>query len=75
MFVSLALEGQVIGLKQEGVLRWRARFFDVDLGTLEIVPVIDVVDTVSSLVTQSQATRVSAPVTPKELLNDRAVNP
>jgi hypothetical protein len=75
VFVSSSLKGQLIGLKQEGVLRWRARFFEVDLGTLEIVPVIDVADGVSSLVTQSQATRVSGPVTPKELLNDRAVNP
>jgi len=72
VFVSSSLKGQLIGLKQEGVLRWRARFFEVDLGTLEIVPVID---GVSSLVTQSQATRVSAPVTPEGLLNDRTVNP
>jgi hypothetical protein len=38
VFVSTALAGQLIGLKQEGLLRWRARFFDVDLGTIEIVP-------------------------------------
>ena len=38
VFVSTALVGQLIGLKQEGLLRWRARFFDVDLGTIEIVP-------------------------------------
>ena len=38
VFVSSALAGQLIGLKQEGLLRWRARFFDVDLGTIEIVP-------------------------------------
>ena len=38
VFVSTAVAGQLIGLKQEGLLRWRARFFDVDLGTIEIVP-------------------------------------
>ncbi len=38
VFVSAALSGQVIGLKKEGVLRWRARYFDLDLGTLEIAP-------------------------------------
>jgi putative transposase len=38
VFVSSALGGQTIGLKKEGVLRWRARFFDLDLGTLEIAP-------------------------------------
>ncbi len=75
VFVSSALVGQIIGLKQEGVLRWRARFFEVDLGTLEIVPDIEVIDGVRSTVTESQATGVSAPVTSKELLNDRAVNP
>ncbi len=40
VFVSAALGGQLIGLKKEGVLRWRARFFDLDLGTLEIVPLV-----------------------------------
>ena len=38
VFISTALAGQLIGLKQEGLLRWRARFFDVDLGTIEILP-------------------------------------
>jgi len=38
VFTSTVLAGQLIGLKQEGLLRWRARFFDVDLGTIEIVP-------------------------------------
>ncbi len=38
VFVSAALGGQIIGLQQESALRWRARFFDVDLGTLEIIP-------------------------------------
>jgi len=43
VFVSTALAGQLIGLKQEGLLRWRARFFDVDLGTIEIVPLASAV--------------------------------
>jgi transposase InsO family protein len=38
VFVSTTLAGQFVGLKQEGLLRWRARFFDVDLGTIEIAP-------------------------------------
>jgi len=38
VFLSAALAGQVVGLKKEGVLRWRARFFDLDLGTVEIAP-------------------------------------
>lgn len=37
VFVSTALSGQLVGLYQETALRWRARFFDVDLGTIEIV--------------------------------------
>ena len=32
VFVSTALAGQIVGLKQEGILRWRAHFFSVDLG-------------------------------------------
>ena len=45
VFSSLALAGQVIGLKREGVLRWRAHFFDIDLGTIEIVPLAEVLTT------------------------------
>ena len=39
VFVSTALAGQVIGLRQESALRWRAYFFEIDLGTLEIASV------------------------------------
>jgi putative transposase len=39
--VSTALAGQTIGLKKEGLLRWRARFFELDLGILEIVPFVE----------------------------------
>lgn len=38
-FVSNVLRGKIVGLKREGLLRWRVRFFDVDLGTIEVAPV------------------------------------
>jgi transposase InsO family protein len=38
VFLSTALVGHIVGLRQETELLWRARYFDVDLGTLEIVP-------------------------------------
>jgi hypothetical protein len=41
VFVSTALAGEIIGLHQESVLRWRAHFFGVDLGAIEIVPLND----------------------------------
>jgi putative transposase len=41
VFISSALAHQIIGLKQETELHWRARFFDVDLGTVEILPIND----------------------------------
>lgn len=39
VFVATALARQLIGLRQESELRWSARFFDVDLGTIEILPI------------------------------------
>ncbi len=41
VFVSTALAHQIIGLKQETELSWRARYFDIDLGTIEILPIND----------------------------------
>jgi putative transposase len=38
VFLSTALVGHIVGLRQETELHWRARYFNVDLGTLEIVP-------------------------------------
>jgi hypothetical protein len=38
VFISTVLAGQLIGLKQEGLLRWRARFFGVELAIIEIAP-------------------------------------
>jgi hypothetical protein len=41
VFVASALATYVVGLKQETELHWRARFFDIDLGILEILPLHD----------------------------------
>jgi len=70
VFVSSALAGHIIGLRQEHAMRWRAQYFGVDLGCIEIIPMGDVfasktvnapVATVSpSLRSRIQA--VSAPV-------------
>ena len=55
VYVSLALAGQIVGLKQETELRWCVRFFDVDLGTIEVLPLSStlagrtVVQTVTSI--------------------------
>lgn len=66
MFVSSALAGQLTGLKQESELKWRARFFDVDLGVIELLPladilwsgpVIETVTAVQSTPSTSDATR------------------
>jgi transposase InsO family protein len=78
VFVSNALIGQVIGLKQEGILRWRARFFGVDLGTIEVAPIANVVglreDALATPVTASSGENVNPPVNQDEALNTRAVN-
>lgn len=39
VFVATAVARQLVGLRQESEWRWSARFFDVDLGTLEILPI------------------------------------
>lgn len=39
--VGGALVGHLVGLVYEGGLRWRGRFFDVDLGVLEVVDLGD----------------------------------
>jgi len=41
-----ALSGKLVGLRYEGGLRWRAYFFEVDLGTIEIASLNGVVSTV-----------------------------
>jgi transposase InsO family protein len=80
--VSSALAGQVIGLQHEGVLRWRAHFFGVDLGIIEIVPLgnalaLDDGPPTATPVNAHQAAEsqaVSTPVNPVEPLNTRAGN-
>lgn len=55
VFLGAALAGQLVGLKQESGLLWRARFFDIDLGTVEVLPLTSafasdsVIDTVSDI--------------------------
>jgi hypothetical protein len=70
VFISTSLAGQIVGLKQEGILRWRAHFFSVDLGAIEIAPLANVLtpDDVSWV------TPVNATVTQAALLNTRAGN-
>lgn len=41
VFVGLALVGHLVGLRYEGGLRWRAFFFDVDLGVIEVADLGD----------------------------------
>ncbi len=43
--LSGALAGKLVGLRSEGGLRWRAFYFDVDLGTIEIASLNGVVST------------------------------
>lgn len=59
VFVSTALAREIIGLKQETELSWRARDFDIDLGTIEILPINDAFcsETVIRTVNAIQATR------------------
>jgi hypothetical protein len=48
-----------LGLKQETEPTWRARYFDIDLGTIEILPINDAFcsDTVIRTVNAMQAAR------------------
>jgi hypothetical protein len=57
VFVGSALARQNVGLKQETELTWRARYFDIDLGTIEIFPINDAFcsDTVVRTVNAIQA--------------------
>jgi transposase InsO family protein len=41
VFISTALSGMIVGLQQVSILRWKARFFDVDLGAIEVAPFSD----------------------------------
>jgi putative transposase len=67
-FLSTALAGQLVGLRQESEIRWAAKFFEVDLGTVEILPLRDafagrtVFETVTT-VSPKDAPRVRASAT------------
>ena len=83
VLVSTTLAGQIVGLKKEGLLRWRARFFDYDLGTIEIAPIDSALSTgaVSGPVSRPRDTveatespPVSTPLDEAEPTNERAVN-
>lgn len=39
VFVTSAVARQLIGLRQDSEWRWSARFFDVDLETIEVLPI------------------------------------
>jgi len=41
VFVTTALARRLVGLYQESPIRWRVHFFDVDLGTIEVLSVLD----------------------------------
>jgi hypothetical protein len=57
VFVSTALIGYMIGLRPETNLRWRAYFFDVDLGVIEIVTLTDALGSDAGIVALRQPTR------------------
>lgn len=68
VFVAGAVARQIIGLRQESEWRWSARFFDVDLGIVEVLPidhaftgrtVMETVTTIRSPTTQRERAAVS----------------
>jgi transposase InsO family protein len=73
LFVSAAVGGQIIGLQHENGVRWRAHYFDVDLGTLEIVPFFDAFtgETVSTLSQTAAAQRDSSSRKSRKHLRNR----
>lgn len=68
VFVSSALVGHIVGLKQEDPLRWRAHFFGVDLGTIEIIP------SLGDMYSSEPVSTVVAGVTPDARIESRTVN-
>jgi transposase InsO family protein len=67
LFISMPLVGQIIGLRQETEVRWRARFFEVDLGTVEVLPL-------QSVLARSSAIEVVTIVTPESVGVSAAVS-
>jgi transposase InsO family protein len=66
IFISIALAGKLIGLRYEGGLRWRAYFFGVDLGTIEVASLNGVVSTVT-------VSGVNGSVNPQRAAHDDAL--
>ncbi len=64
--LSGALAGKLVGLRRESGLRWRAYYFDVDLGTIEVASLNGVVSTdrINS-VNGSETVGVNGSVNPK----------
>jgi transposase InsO family protein len=67
VFLSKALSGQLVGLEQETELHWHARFFDIDLGTIEVLPVTE------ALLPRAQLVQADASVAPRVPKRQRAV--
>ncbi len=68
VFLSSALVGHIIGLRQEDVLRWHAHFFDVDLGTIEIIP------SLGDLYSNGSVSTLVAGVAPEQTAEPRTVS-
>ncbi len=66
IFISIALAGKLIGLHYEGGLRWRAFFFGVDLGTIEVASLNGVVSTVAVSSVNREDGGSTAGVNPQE---------
>jgi len=66
IFISIALAGKLIGLRYEGGLRWRAFFFGVDLGTIEVASLNGVLSTVA-------VSGVNGSVNPQRAAHDDAL--
>ncbi len=47
-FVSTAVAGHLVGLQPLGGLRYRAWFYDVDLGAFEMTPSVPVLSRIAS---------------------------
>jgi transposase InsO family protein len=68
VFLSGALVGHIVGLHQEDALHWHAYFFDVDLGTLEIIP------SLGDLYSSGPVSAIVAGVTPEHTAERSTVN-
>lgn len=68
VFIGMALVGQLVGLRQQTELCWRARFFDVDLGTVELLPVLNALADTSAI-------EVVTTVSPEPACVSAAVSP